>query len=518
MTILHLASKQQQHGSVVVAAFSQPKPPHKPTIRTDRNIRAPPASTTALGSASTPDDPTDTTKRLVLVGGGHAHAQVLRALNKQSRPKDLHVTLIDQQTSACYSGMVPGCVAKLYTAEETLLHLKPLCDWAGIDFRHDEVVDIDLDAKQILLRGVDEPVRYDAVSIDIGSASRGLDSTPGAKENTIPTRPISELVRRIEMAESDLGSSANVVVIGGGAAGIELSMSMMGRWGPILNDQLTVTLLHGGDELLPNESESCRAKLLEQLKTRGVQVVHNCNVQAITDTQVLVENGDGFPYTHCLWATGAGAHPLASKLREKGLAVTDRGWIRVDENLQSISHPSIFAAGDCCSMEGLKTGPPPKAGVYAVRSGPVLIENLTRYFQPNVDLEPYNPQDDFLKLLVCGDGTAVGFRFGVPLYGKWVFTMKDRIDVMFMDLFKEENFPVLEDGAEVDTSQYDAVADHDRIPLPPTAAAELIRREDDGVDYLTAWNVIRDMTKDTTYREEVLQQYHSQISTPVPNV
>jgi 8-oxo-dGTP pyrophosphatase MutT (NUDIX family) len=77
-----------------------------------------------------------------------------------------------------------------------------------------------------------------------------------------------------------------------------------------------------------------------------------------------------------------------------------------------------------------------------------LIENLSRYLEMTSkqmeggednhsnNLIVYNPQDDFLKLLMCGDGTALGFRFGIPIYGKWVWHLKDYIDNKFMNLFR----------------------------------------------------------------------------------
>ena len=134
-------------------------------------------------------------QRLVLVGGGHGHVQVIKALNRLSRPASVHVTLIDPQDSASYSGMVPGCVSKLYTPDQTLIHLRPLAEWASIDYMKCSVVDIDTNQRKLYLNddGDDEHavtcVEYDAVSFDIGSATRGLDETPGAVECTIPTRP-----------------------------------------------------------------------------------------------------------------------------------------------------------------------------------------------------------------------------------------------------------------------------------------------------------------------------------------
>ena len=453
-------------------------------------------------------------QRIVLVGGGHAHAQVIKALNKNSRPKDMQVTLIDIQKSASYSGMVPGAIARLYSPEDTLLHLQPLADWAGIDFHQDQVVDMDLENNLVYLKNEpNQPIPFDVVSIDIGSASRGLDETPGARQYTIPTRPISELVRRIDEAEQTLGDTAHVVVVGGGAAGIELSMSIKGRWESVLpNGSLQVTLLDAGSELVPNESPACRKVLNEIMKQRGITVRHNCEVKKVTSNIVELDSGEQIEYTQCLWATGATAHPLADTLRKRGLAITNRGWIRVNEHLESVSHPQVFAAGDCASIEGPGVTTPPKAGVYAVRSGPVLTENLPNYLE-HKPLKDYIPQDDFLKIIVCGDGTALGFRFGIPIHGKWVMQLKDAIDKMFMGLFKKENLPELKDGVEYDTSQYDAAFDLKQMArLDAQEAAELLQRTDDDVDYQVAWHVLREMAKDEDYRETVLACIESPVA------
>jgi selenide,water dikinase len=335
--------------------------------------------------------------RVVLIGGGHAHAQVIKALNGKSRPKNMHVTLIDIQKAASYSGMVPGCVARLYKPEDTLLHLTSLAEWADIDFVQDEVVDMDVENNLVYVKNSQTPIPFDVISVDIGSATRGLDETPGARRYTIPTRPISDLVQRIDQAEQELEETVHVVVVGGGAAGVELSMSIMGRWESVLAQGcLRVTLLDAGSQLLPNESQSCQEALNEIMQERGISVRHDCQVKEITDKVIHLRDGEKLAYTHCIWATGAASHPLADTLRKRGLAVNDRGWIRVNEHLQSLSHPQVFAAGDCSSMETVTGRPPPKAGVYAVRAGPVLIENLVNFLSHD-NLTAYAPQDDFLK-------------------------------------------------------------------------------------------------------------------------
>ena len=250
-------------------------------------------------------------KHLVLIGGGHAHAQVIKAL--ASRPKDLiKVTLIDMQQSASYSGMVPGCVAGAYTAEDTLLHLVPLSNWAGIEFVNDQVIDIDLERMEILVAKSKDPIPFDCVSLDIGSASRGLTTIKGALEYTIPTRPISDLVKRFnaETAKLTQKDQLHVVVIGGGPAGIELSMSVMGRWKPIV-DTIRVTVLNAGSELVPSETDRNREALVGVLKERGIEINHNTYVEQVLQNSVRLDNGQEIEFTHCLWATGAESHPLA---------------------------------------------------------------------------------------------------------------------------------------------------------------------------------------------------------------
>jgi len=243
-------------------------------------------------------------------------------------------------------------------------------------------------------------------------------------------------------------------------------------------------------------------------------------VNCVNQDEVVVEveqEKDGemqlcsLPFTICCWAAGAHPHSLSFRLGDSGVALSDRGWIRVGPTLQTVSYDNVFAAGDCSQIEGLGSEEsPPKAGVYAVRAGPVLVENICKYLKEE-ELVDYDPQSDFLKIMNCGDGTAIGFRFGLPLVGKWVFDLKDDIDVMFMDLFRLENLPSLNDKTNDDgrdgsihVAQYDdAIRQIDRIDA--LEAAKILARSDDGVDYQEAWITLREMVADEDYKREVLK-------------
>eukprot|EP01047_Picozoa_sp_COSAG01_P053514 COSAG01_NODE_5745_length_4062_cov_1.625284_2_plen_473_part_00 len=463
-----------------------------------------------------------TKKRVVLVGGGHAHVQVIKALNTHARPADMEVVLIDPQCEASYSGMVPGCVSGLYTEDETKIKLQPLADWAGLTFINHSVEDIDLGRRTLFLPG-GHTVGFDVVSIDIGSTTRGFEDVPGAKKYTVPTRPISALNMRIGaaakqlLAAQDPGSekTVSVAVVGGGAAGIELAFGMKARWKSLLADAahamaVQVTLLNRGDRILAGESDMCRRALEHELTAHGILVRHKCSVAEVCASSVRLSSGEEIASDCVIWATGASCHPLASKLQSRGLAADQHGWLQVGPNLQSLSCPAVFAAGDCSTIVSLNGNPPPpKAGVYAVRSGPILIHNLVNYVQGKA-LVNYAPQADFLRLLMCGDGTALGFRFGIAFSGQWVWKLKDHIDVMFMNLFKEEYLPKSKAGS-IDTAQYDAkkMDDYSAQQIDCAEAAQELLRTDDQVDYLQNWAILRRMMVENPYKEAVLECVHS---------
>jgi hypothetical protein len=111
------------------------------------------------------------------------------------------------------------------------------------------------------------------------------------------------------------------------------------------------------------------------------------------------------------------------------------GFVRIDEQLRSVSHPQVFATGDCASWSGQAL---PKAGVHAVRMGPVLASNLRAALRVPAaagDLQAHRPQRHFLALLATGDGRAIASRGPFGAEGAWAWRWKDRIDRRFLQQF-----------------------------------------------------------------------------------
>ena len=284
---------------------------------------------------------------------------------------------------------------------------------------------------------------------------------------------------------------------------------MKGRWGTLFDvNSIDIMILNAGSGLLPNESEWCREVLHTTLKDKNIQIRNGCRVEQVNKESIDLSDGTSISFTHCLWATGAEAHLISYELDSKGIEINDDRWIRVKPTLQTLKFANIFAAGDCASIESPNFDAPMKAGVYAVRAGPVLIENIYKSLNCNFDdLVEYEPQNDFMKLIACGDKSAIGIRFGIPLQGKWVWQLKDSIDQMFMNLFRVQqnlsNSNDLSSDTIIDTSQYDERESRTHSMLPEQGA-NLLLRTDDEVDFETAWNVIRDMMDNERYKSDVL--------------
>ena len=277
-------------------------------------------------------------------------------------------------------------------------------------------------------------VEYDFLAVNVGSKTKDTGSMKGVWDHALTTRPINELLPKIVKKENELkekGVVPVVVVCGGGASGTELSFGFKARWSKFFGQEIK-TILVGTDEMpVPEQSMATRKQIVRKLKEKNIEYVANGYVQEITPTEVKLKNGTIIPCDVAVWATGAEPQGVTA---ESDLDIL-KGFFRVNNFLQSTSHPNIFAGGDCITMESYVDKPyPTKAGVYAVRAGPFIARNLVNSITKK-PLEEYVPQTGFLSLMMTGDESCIGAKFGICFVGKWVWKLKDYIDMSFMDLF-----------------------------------------------------------------------------------
>jgi len=361
-------------------------------------------------------------RKLVLVGGGHAHVEVIRRYG-EAPISETELTVVDRNPFPVYSGMVPGFVAGQYKQAELEIDLRALCEKSGVDFEEGNVTHIERDS---LTLDSGQSIPFDVASIDIGSTVSGTDC-PGVLEFALASRPIATLVAEVDKLLESIDGTAPIHVVGGGAGGVELAFCLEARLRKVQAGQTQVTLVTSDSGVLSSNPPAVRSRVEKALERRGIAVLRDAQVSAVARDSLTTSNGQNHRTGATLWVTGPASHDLG---RTSALPTDKRGFIRIERTFQVTGYGNLFAVGDCASLAGMK-----KAGVFAVRAGPILDGNLRALLQ-GMPLREYRPQDDFLSLLNLGDGTAIGSKWGVALEGRAMMWLKNRIDRSFMENYR----------------------------------------------------------------------------------
>jgi selenide, water dikinase len=371
---------------------------------------------------------------IVLLGVGHTNAHVLRMWKMGPIP-GARLTCVSNYPTATYSGMLPGVLAGLYPSERMEIDLVRLCAAAGARLILGDVTGLDVENRELLLADR-PPLPFDVLSIGLGSVPNRAGLVE-ADDSLLEVKPMQTFLHRLEsrLLNPNLNplpsSPLRLTIVGGGTGGVEIAFCLPMRVRNVLGDlPVSLTLIDSGDKLLKGSSASLVKRVQRDFAQRDVKVLLGQRVTRIKQGTAALDNGETVPGDLVLWVTSAAPPPL---IQEFNLPKDDRGFLLTNHTLQSSCGKPIFVVGDTGTIDGEKL---PKAGVYAVREGPVLWENLQRYLG-NEPLRDYKPQRGFLKLLNRGDGTALGEYRGFSFEGKWAWRLKDRIDGKFMDMYQD---------------------------------------------------------------------------------
>ena len=365
-------------------------------------------------------------RRILLVGAGHAQVEVLRSFATSPIP-DVSLTLATPNRFTPYSGMLPGVVAGLYRVEEAHIDVRRLAAAAGATFIEQAIVGLDLESRRA--RCADgTSIAYDILSIDVGAAPANHE-TPGVADHAVPVKPIAGFLAQFETVVAGVraGRVARIALVGAGAGGVELALAVERRLRREAeaagrnSAALAVSLISAAPTILPGFPASVVRRLARILQARDIAVLTDARVTAVDAKTLSFDARPPLEAEAVLWVTQAVA---PAWLGETGLPRDAAGFVAVAAGLDVRGRPGIFAAGDMASF-----GPRhlPKAGVYAVRQGPVLAGNLRRALT-GLAPRPYRPQRHALVLLSTGERHAVGTRNGVTVEGDWVWWVKDRLD------------------------------------------------------------------------------------------
>ena len=358
------------------------------------------------------------TTDLVLLGAGHAHVEVLRRFAMRPEP-GVRLTLIGREPETPYTGMLPGLIRGDYTFEEAHIDLAPLAAGAGARLILAEATDIDLAARRVAVTGR-PAVPFDLLSIDVG----GEPSMPAG--SGVAVKPIGQFLARLAALEAALQPGARIAVAGGGAGGTELALALAQRYG----ERARIVLVCETAELLASAPSYARSTARAAVVDAGVELVCGVKAGAWSDGRLALSDGSFLEAATVLWATGVVGPTF---LAASGLACDAAGCVRVDATLRSISHGDVFAAGDCATVVDNAR---PKAGVWAVRAGAPLADNLRRAARGQA-LRRWRPQSQALVILGLGSGRALAWRNGVAMSGRLIWSWKDWIDRRWMRMYQQ---------------------------------------------------------------------------------
>jgi selenide,water dikinase len=370
----------------------------------------------------------DASKHLLLVGGGHAHAVVLEAFARRPEP-GLRLTLVSKDPLSPYSGMLPGHMAGLYSRAAMQIDLERLARRSGAAFVRGEAVAFEPAARQVRLAS-GKVLSYDLLSVDIGIVP-DLDGIAGASEHALAVKPIGDLLAKWDRLAADAerpDGPRRIAVVGGGVAGICLAFAVAAHFRRRRVAGIEIALISA--DTPPEANAGMRRRIDRALARRGIALLSGEAATAVDAKGVTLAGGRCVAADAVLVSTHAGPPPA---IAQAPFAKDERGFLAVGPTLQVLDDPAVFAAGDCVTMG---KHPRPKAGVFAVRQGPVLARNLRRAARGEA-LESYVPQRHHLVLIGTGDGSAIGGRGRwLAFEGRWSWRLKDWLDRRFMRRFR----------------------------------------------------------------------------------
>jgi NADH dehydrogenase FAD-containing subunit len=364
-------------------------------------------------------------KHLVFVGAGHAHLMAIAKCADYIK-RGHRVTVISSSVHHYYSGMGPGMLSGRYRPQDIRFNVKKMAEVRGAQFLEGVVTAVN-GRNRVLLFSDGSNLSYDVASFNTGSTVP-LESLTAPRENVFPVKPIINLLKAREVIKRLARErTPEIIVIGGGPAGLEVTGN---AWGLVnsIGGRANITLI-SGHRLLNGFPDKAYRLARASLEARGIRLLEGTGADAIGDGLVRLSSGGEKRSDICLVATGVMPSTL---FRESGIMTGPTQGILVNEYLQSVAYPEIFGGGDCIDLQGI---PLNKVGVYAVREGPILHQNLGAALE-NGTLTTFRPQQTYMLIFNLGDGTGLLWKDKILWRGRLAMLLKNYIDTKFMRTYQ----------------------------------------------------------------------------------
>ena len=341
-------------------------------------------------------------KRIILIGAGHAHLHCIT----EGPTEDVEWLILNASTYQYYSGMYSGLADGTYDIDEIRVDVAALCYAHDKQFIEETVVKID-PVEKVVFGSSGRHYTYDVASTNIGSFDWTEDTT---RLSIKPNYRLPDTLKRLQQAKRP-------VVIGSGAAAVEMAASLKAAGVPI-------TLITDPELLSGHPAAKAVSRRLKELDVYWIRERPLNEVSPLRFSHHSPINSDAI-----IRLTGAKAPALFAGSN----LYTEDGFLLVNEQLQALDHPGLFAAGDAATLVSYPEIP--KNGVTAVRQAPILLKNLLHFLQEE-PLQSYRPQKHYLTIL------SMGPRHAVSLYGKYFsihpfgWYLKRWIDQRFMRKYR----------------------------------------------------------------------------------
>ena len=364
-------------------------------------------------------------KRLLLVGGGHAHMMTLAAIH-EFVGKGYDVSVIGPSDYHYYSGMGPGMLGGYYTPEDIRFATRHVVEKQGGNFILGKAVRVDPEKKSVYLESGEE-VPYDVVSFNAGSQIP-MPDIEGQTENIYTSKPIEKLLEARDRIKSSLSEkSLRIGIIGGGPSSVEIAGNV---WRLCKNASNSAEIfIFAGSTLMARFPEGIQSRARKSLTQRDIKILEGGRVTGIKNSVVMMDTGEIYPFDFIFLGLGVKPNPI---FKDSGLPVGPDDGLLVNKYLQSTKYENMFGGGDCIYFQDQ---PLNKVGVYAVRENPVLLNNLMAQLEEK-PLQAFDPGGDYLLIFNMGDETGILKKKWLTFGGKLAFTVKDYIDVKFMKKFQ----------------------------------------------------------------------------------
>ncbi|MDY6065168.1 MAG: FAD-dependent oxidoreductase [Finegoldia sp.] len=348
-------------------------------------------------------------RRLILAGAGHGHIQILAKLQKMDLD-DLKVIVITNFDRQFYSGMLPGYINGSYSLEQVSFKVEDYCNNPNIDLVYDEIIEINRD--ESLVRTKSGAYPFDYLSLNLGSKS--IEVFGEERENLHYVKPIYEFKEL-----KDLGDGADrLLLVGGGAAGVELALAYAAKY-----PDLEIIIVDKNNEILLRFNKRTRKLAKNILADRNIKVMHKIAIEKI-DGRTAYYQGGKIDFDQALISTGI----TGVDVNYTGLEVDENNFLKVDSKL--FAYENILSLGD---MVYLKDFPhTPKAGVFAIRMTPILVNNLFHLVFGIGNLKSYVPQAKYLQIINTSDEKAILSWGRLAMHNKLALKIKNKIDTDYM--------------------------------------------------------------------------------------